>query len=276
MALNGDGGDEAFAGYQRYWLDPWANRYLRLPNVLTNRLIPYLVDYLPDSVNRPIGGSMLNGLKRLGQLPQVSSQASIYRWGSYFLPSLKAQLWNEPFRSQLNLNEAEALLVKQFETAPADSFLDRTLYTDLSTYLPGDLLVKADRMTMAHSLEGRSPFLDHELAAWAARLPEDKKVHGMVGKHLLREAFKDYLPEDVQRRGKQGFGIPIGAWFRTSLSTWMKEILLDSRSPLQTWFDSSVTERLISEHQNGKVDHGKRLWALVVLGLWAEKTSITP
>lgn len=276
VALNGDGGDEAFAGYQRYWLDPWANRYLRLPNVLTNRLIPYLVDYLPDSVNRPIGGSMLNGLKRLGQLPQVSSQASIYRWGSYFLPSLKAQLWNEPFRSQLNLNEAEALLVKQFETAPADSFLDRTLYTDLSTYLPGDLLVKADRMTMAHSLEGRSPFLDHELAAWAARLPEDKKVHGMVGKHLLREAFKDYLPEDVQRRGKQGFGIPIGAWFRTSLSTWMKEILLDSRSPLQTWFDSSVTERLISEHQNGKVDHGKRLWALVVLGLWAEKTSITP
>lgn len=270
VALNGDGGDEAFAGYQRYWLDPWANRYLKLPSVINKKLLPALVRRLPDRADRPIGGSLVNGLKRLEQLSQIDPRASILRWGSYFSTAYKSNLWKPDYRAMLNLNRPEEYLVEHFSTAPASSYLDRTLYTDNKTYLPGDLLIKADRMNMAHSVEGRSPFLDHELAAWAARLPENMKVRGRQGKYLLRKAFADYLPKEITARGKQGFGIPVGAWFRGPLQDWSRELLLNSDGPMREWFESNAIKQLINEHQSGRIDHGKRLWALAVLGLWTE------
>jgi asparagine synthase (glutamine-hydrolysing) len=123
-------------------------------------------------------------------------------------------------------------------------------------------------MAMAHSLEGRSPFLDHEVAAWAARLPIRMKVRGMQGKVVLRKAFSEYLPAGIQRRGKQGFGIPVGTWFRGPLKEWIREVLMDTGSYLNTWFSYQARQRLLDQHINGKVDHGKRLYALAVLGLW--------
>jgi asparagine synthase (glutamine-hydrolysing) len=265
VALNGDGGDEAFAGYQRYWLDPWANRYTRLPKVISQNLLPSLVRFLPDASDRPAGGSLLNGLKRLDQITRVDARASILRWGSYFSPQWKKRLWLESYADQ-----AESFLVDQFEHAPAIDFMDRTLSTDVNTYLPGDLLVKADRMTMAHSLEGRSPFLDHKLAEWAARLPVDLKVRGHTGKYLLRKTFAANLPTSVGRRGKQGFGIPVGTWFRGPLYGWAEDILLGDHSSLITWFDSSTLRSILDDHRAGRENHGKRIYALVMLGLWAK------
>ena len=174
VALNGDGGDEDFAGYQRYWLDPLANLYLQAPSFLTQNLIPSIARRLPDRSNRPVGQSFVNGLKRLEQLPRVDRRASILRWGSYFAPWQRQQLWKEEHWKNFGVDNAESLLAESFDKA-SGSFLDRTLYTDLHNYLPGDLLVKADRMTMAASLEGRSPFLDHEIVEWAARLPDSLK-----------------------------------------------------------------------------------------------------
>ena len=268
VALNGDGGDEAFAGYHRYWLDPWANRYLRLPRILTRKLIPKIVAPLPDHSERPVGASLVNGLKRLGQLPQTDARASILRWSSYFSTEIKAKLWKPEFRTRLDLQQAEQLLVERFNVAPAKSFLERTQYTDIKTYLPGDLLVKADRMTMAHSLEGRSPFLDHELMSWAARLPENFKLHNGTGKYLLRRAFTQYLPTRIQRRGKQGFGIPVSTWLRGELSSWVRGLLMDH---LTDWFNQQMLSSLLEEHQTGRADHGKRLWALAVLALWKKR-----
>lgn len=268
VALNGDGGDEAFAGYMRYWLDPWINRYLHLPTLLTHNLVPALANILPDRNDLPMGTSLLNGLKHLGQLALTDQRASTLRWGSYFSPEMKRKLWKEPYRANINLHRAEAYLTEAFDSAPAQSYLDRTLYTDLISYLPGDLLVKADRMTMAHSLEGRSPFLDHELMAWAARLPEKMKVRGRTGKYLLRKAFKDSLPEKVQGRSKQGFGIPISTWLRGELSGWAHGILLGETSPLREWFDPLAMQSLLEEHILGRADHGKRLWTLLVLAVW--------
>ncbi len=264
VALNGDGGDEAFAGYWRYWLDPWANRYAGLPALLTQRIIPALVHLLPDRADKPTGSSLINGLKRLEQLTQIDRRASIYRWGSYFSPQQKNALWARPYKDR-----AEKMLAAQFEQALAQNFLDRTLYVDNHTYLPGDLLVKADRMTMAHSLEGRSPFLDHELVAWAARLPQNMKVRRQTGKYLLRRAYADLLPPEILRRGKQGFGIPLGAWFRTELAGWAEDLLTDSANPIQMWFNPAVLQAILRAHQSGRVDHGKRIYALVVLALWA-------
>ncbi|MBC8508582.1 MAG: asparagine synthase (glutamine-hydrolyzing) [Anaerolineales bacterium] len=270
VALNGDGGDEAFAGYHRYWLDPWANRYAKLPVILTEKLVPALTRMLPNRKDSPVGSNLVDGLKRLEQLASIDPRASILRWGSYFSPAWKADLWREEFRTQFGDRPAEIFLVNKFEEAFADSFMDRTLFTDIHSYLPGDLLVKADRMTMAHSLEGRSPFLDHELASWAARLPENMKVRGRTGKYLLRKAFARDLPSRVHTRGKQGFGIPLGDWFRGPLADWAHDIILDSQSPLDQWFESQPRQQLLDEHAAGRANHGKRIYALVVLGLWAE------
>jgi asparagine synthase (glutamine-hydrolysing) len=268
VALNGDGGDEAFAGYHRYWLDPWANLYLKAPSFLTRGLVPRLVHFLPDAAERPAGQGLINGLKRLEQLPQIDPRASLLRWSSYFSPAWRAALWKPEYRSQIRLSQAEQHFVEPFERA-AGTWLDRTLYTDLHTYLPGDLLVKADRMTMAASLEGRSPFLDHLFMEWAARLPDEMKVRGRMGKVLLRRAFADVLPPRLGKRGKQGFGIPLATWFRGPLRDWAVECILAPTSPLLEWFQRPILEQLLEEHLRFRADHGKRLYALTMLALWA-------
>jgi len=273
VALNGDGGDEAFAGYQRYWLDPWAARYTRLPALLTCRLVPALARRLPDSGDRPVGQGLVDGIKRLEQIAQVDPRASLLRWGSYFSPQAQAALWRADRLPEARVDAIEPWLTAQFDAAAARTFLDRTLYTDIHTYLPGDLLVKADRMTMAASLEGRSPFLDHELFAWAARLPRNLRVRGRTGKVLLREAFADKLPPEVLARGKQGFGIPVGTWFRGPLAGWVQEIILGGDSPLDAWFTREARQQLLDEHLQGRSNHGKRIYALAALALWRSQSA---
>jgi asparagine synthase (glutamine-hydrolysing) len=265
VVLNGDGGDEDFAGYQRYWLDPLANTYLRAPQFLTRELIPSMVRALPDHSDRPVGQSLVNGLKRLPQLSEIDARASILRWGSYFSPRQRAQLWKREFA--FPPENAQRLLAETFDSAEG-SFLDKTLYTDLHTYLPGDLLVKADRMAMAASIEPRSPFLDHVLVEWSARLPDHLKVRGKRGKYLLRKAFAHDLPEKVRRHPKQGFGIPVSAWFRGPLRDWSKDLLLSNGTSLSQWFDSRMILSMLEEHRTGRVDHGKRIYALTMLALW--------
>jgi asparagine synthase (glutamine-hydrolysing) len=265
VVINGDGGDEDFAGYQRYWLDPLANTYLRAPQFLIRELIPSMASLLPDRSDGPVGTSFVNGLKRLHQLPEIDSRASILRWGSYFSPRQRAQLWKREF--SFNTDNAQSLLAEKFDSAEG-SFLDKTLYTDLHTYLPGDLLVKADRMAMAASIEPRSPFLDHKMVEWSARLPDHLKVRGRSGKYLLKKAFADYLPENVRKHRKQGFGIPLSAWFRGPLYDWSKELLVSNGSSLTQWFDRKMMTSLLEEHRAGRVDHSKRIYALTMLALW--------
>jgi asparagine synthase (glutamine-hydrolysing) len=216
-----------------------------------------------------VGQSLLNGFKRLEQLPEVDPRASILRWSSYFSPRQRAGLWKPELWRTFQPDNAESLLVRQFESA-AGSYLDRTLYTDLHTYLPGDLLVKADRMTMAASLEGRSPFLDQEFVEWAARVPDQFKVRGRGGKYLLKKAFAAQLPAKINQRGKQGFGIPLSAWFRGPLYAWAREILVEQGGQLHGWFERGVLQRMLEEHRGGRVDHGKRLYALAMLKIWVD------
>jgi asparagine synthase (glutamine-hydrolysing) len=271
VTLNGDGGDDFFAGYTRYWLDPWANAYLRLPDLLSRRMLPSLMSLFPDRGDKPVGASLINGLKRLEQLTRIDGRASILRWGSYFSPDQRRSLWRPEFWQESGVHNAEEWLITRYDELPGTTGrLDRTLNCDVNTYLPGDLLVKADRMSMAASLEGRSPFLDYELVEWAARLPESQKMHGRQGKHLLKRAFAGYLPAEVLRHRKQGFGIPLGAWFRGPLKDWANQALLGGNNALGAWFNTGQIEALLREHNSGRVDHGKRIWALVMLSLWLE------
>lgn len=269
VALCGDGGDELFAGYQRLWLDPLADAYARLPGWLTGRFAPFVAGLLPEPKGRPIEANWVAGIKRLGQAAAIPRSASIVRWGSYFTPEAARRLMRPEFRAAL-VDDAAAWLGRVFAEARASNDADRTLWCDAATYLPGDLLVKADRMTMAHALEGRAPLLDHVLAEWAARLPVGCKVRGRTGKYLLRKAFADMLPPRIAGQGKRGFGLPVGAWFSGPLKAVARERLLGGRL-VREWLRGSEIERLLAEHAAGRVDHGKRLYALLMLDIWFER-----
>ncbi len=267
VALNGDGGDELFAGYQRYWLDPLARAYAALPRVLTQRLVPALAARLPQPGDTPIEADWRAGIKRLAQVAAISPKASILRWGSYFSPRDARALWRPDVRPHA---DPVGLLSRAFDAAAADSFLDRTLAVDMTTYLPGDLLVKADRMAMAHGLEGRSPLLDQELAQWAMRLPGRHKLRGRTGKHILRAACADLLVPEVTAGGKRGFGVPVGAWLRGGLSGWCRDLILGGVAARRL-FAPKALEDLLARHATGREDHGKRLWALAALELWLDR-----
>ena len=267
VVLNGDGGDEDFAGYQRYRLDGFANYYMRAPAFLTRRLVPRIAGLFLDRSDRPVGQSLLGGIKYLEQLTEIDARASILRWSSYFSARQRAALWKPELWRTFAPDNAETHLVEKFNSLEG-SRLDRTLYADVHTYLPGDLLVKADRMTMAASLEGRSPFLDHEIVEWSARLPDSMKIKGKNGKYLLKKAFASGLPATTRRRGKQGFGVPVSMWFRGPLHAWGRETLVSDSSPLHRWFNRSALTTLLEEHRAARFDHGKRVYALAMLATW--------
>jgi asparagine synthase (glutamine-hydrolysing) len=153
--------------------------------------------------------------------------------------------------------------------APDLRGVDRYLALDTATYLPGDLLLKVDRMSMAHALEVRSPLLDHHVFAYAAALPGDLKLRRGTTKWLLKQlAARRGLPEHLVHRAKQGFGVPMGEWFRSELRPWIEDVLRDPATRARGYFDVAETERLLTEHLDGRTDHTSRLWNLASLELW--------
>jgi asparagine synthase (glutamine-hydrolysing) len=153
--------------------------------------------------------------------------------------------------------------------APALRGVDRYLALDTATYLPGDLLLKVDRMSMAHALEVRSPLLDHEVYEFAAALPGDVKLRRGTTKWLLKQlAARRGLPDHLVNRRKQGFGVPIGEWFRGELRPWIEDVLGDPGTLARGYFDPAETGRLLTEHLDGRRDHTPRLWNLAMLELW--------
>ena len=270
VVLNGDGGDELFAGYPRYALDSFADFYARFPRFLTQKIIPGILSVIPQPVDRPGEKNPVAGMKRLAQAARISASANAVRWGAYFNEEMKSRLWKRDCRPVMDLT-TEDFIGEKFDACDAVSRLDRTLYADMMTYLPGDLLVKADRMTMLHSLEARSPFLDHEFVIWAARLPVSMKLRGGVSKYLLKKACRSLLPDAVNWRGKQGFGIPTGAWLRGPLREWSREILLDPQAGIFRFLEKNYVEFILNDHLKGSNNHGSRIWALLMLELWLKE-----
>jgi asparagine synthase (glutamine-hydrolysing) len=272
VALSGDGGDETLAGYRRYALDRVLKPYANLPGWLTQKVVPAGVSYLPEPGWIPEDRNPLTGLKRLEQFSSVTEKASLVRWGSYFTHEDKLALYNDDWRGEMSGEYTEDLLAMAYDQANAEGLLDRTLYTDQVTYLAGDLLPKTDRMTMAHSIEARAPFLDTDWVEWTARLPEKFKVRGMQTKWLLKNGFPEEVPANIRSRGKQGFSIPVGQWLRNELRDWTQEILMDNQC-LSEIVRPGAVENLYMEHQSGRVNNGKKLWALLMLALWNKTIS---
>lgn len=270
VALCGDGGDETLAGYSRYVLDGLLQPYTRLPVWITQGAVPALAALLPEPRWIPEDRNPFTGIKRLGHFSATTPRASLVRWGSYFTHRGKLALYTDQWRDALAATHTDAWVAAAYDEAHAQSLLDCTLAADHMTYLAGDLLPKTDRVTMAHALEARAPLLDVDWVEWSARLPQRYKVRGTTTKWLLKAAFAEKLPPEISRRGKQGFSIPVGMWLRHELRDWTYERLTGNPA-LNEWFRPQAVQHLLDEHIHGRINHGKRLWALVMFALWLEQ-----
>ena len=268
VALNGDGGDEAFAGYQRYYADRIGDAYGLVPGFVRHKVSDRALQALPVQADRPMERSNVMALRQLAHAADMSHAASILRWGGYFSESEKRALYTPDVSQAIDGTATAALLESSFRRAPAGNRLDRTLYTDIHNYLPGALLPKVDRTTMAHSLEARSPFLDQEVLALTARLPSGWKVRGRHTKWIMGETFADLLPPEVQKRGKVGFSVPLALWFRGKLYDPARSLLLGADSQLRDYVRTDAVQGLLEANKNGLADNGKRIWALLNLEIW--------
>ncbi len=265
VALNGDGGDEALAGYDRYLATRLAARYHLLPRWLREGIIARLARRLPESTRRK---DFSGRLKRFVLALDGAPERRYARWVSLFDNCEKESLYTSEFRALVARVDSLDLLDEAYAGAESPDFVERTQCVDVQSYLPDDLLVKVDVATMSHSLEGRSPFLDHVLADFVARLPINHKLRGRTTKYLLRRAMRERLPRGILRRDKQGFGVPVGRWFRHQLRPVAKDLLLDPGALSRGLLEGRAVEALLEQHSSGRADHGQRIWQLICLELW--------
>jgi asparagine synthase (glutamine-hydrolysing) len=257
VALTGDGGDEAFGGYERYAAHGLAARVGRVPSIAT-RTAARALRRLPQAREPRSTATRAARFLELAATPPAERYGRVME---VFSSDLRRRLWTEDAVEQLR-PAAELLGRPQGDDVSALQRLD------IGTYLPGDLLLKADIASMAHSLELRSPFLDHEVIELGIALPDRLKVRRRTGKVALRRAFAADLPPEVASRGKTGFGVPLGRWFRAELRGLAHDVLLDERARNRGWFRPETVARMLDDHAAGRADHGHRLWCLVMLELW--------
>ena len=265
VALNGDGGDEAFAGYERYLAARLAARYERVPRWLREGIVALLARRLPESTRRK---DPVRRFKRFVMAMEASPERRYARWIILLDNLEKERLCTPEFRARMAGIDSLVLLEQAYAAADSPDFVERTQFVDVHTYLPDDLLVKVDVATMTHSLEGRSPFLDHEVAEFAARLPPEYKLRGRTSKYILKRAMRNHLPDSILHRDKQGFAMPVGRWFRHELRPVAYDVLLDPRTLQRGILEGSAVHALLDEHVSGQVNHGYRIWELVFLELW--------
>jgi asparagine synthase (glutamine-hydrolysing) len=270
VALNGDGGDECFAGYERYAGGLAADRYGRIPAAVRRLAIE------PLSRLIPAGGPRRSRLRQARRFLEVAGQPAAQRylrWIGYVPTAQKAALYSADFQDQLAGHQAESWLLEVWEqlTAAGLGPLDTMLALDVESYLPYDLLVKMDIATMANSLEARSPFLDHQVMEFCARLPESYKLRGMRLKHLLKKAGAGLLPPETLARRKMGFGVPVANWMRGELRSWTEDLLLSPRALKRGYFQPEALRQLVDRHLEGREDRSFQLWALLWLELWHQE-----
>lgn len=264
VALNGDGGDEAFGGYPRYVAGLLAGRLDRVPSRL-RRIAGHMAAGLP--ADRQID-SWRSRVRRVGATLSMSPSDRHLAYMTDLQGLRRTDLYTDDFRRALGQSSVDDLWRGHWQCGTADDPLDRMLEMDVATYLPDDLLLKVDIATMACSLEGRSPFLDHELMEFAASLPPHLKVAGGVKKVALRRAMRGWLPDAILDAPKRGFQPPVADWFRGPLREHSREVLLDGTARSRPYFRPYAVEKLLREHASGADDHSQGLWTLLVLEVW--------
>ena len=264
VALNGDGGDESFAGYNRYGGFRLADRVAGFPAPARTLL---------RTVSRALGSgrsetAFRSRLQRLASSSSLPAHDRYSMWMAYFTEAERERMYTPETRARLRGRSAPSVIKEAWLGSQARDRVNQLLDVDVQTYLPGDLLVKMDIASMAYSLEVRSPLLDHEFMELCAGLPGSWKLSGGTSKKLFKDALRPWLPDHVLDRPKSGFSVPIAAWFRGPLRDLPREILLDEESRVRGLFREEYVRDLIDQHHAGTRDNSSRIWALIQLELW--------
>jgi asparagine synthase (glutamine-hydrolysing) len=266
VALSGDGGDENFAGYRRYYFDRRENMVRTL---------------LPGAIRTPIFGTLARLYPKADWAPRIfrgkatfenlarSPVEAYFRSVSALRPELKAQVLHRDLLSGLNGYDSLAVLRDYYEKTNTADPLSRIQYVDIKTYLTDDILAKVDRASMAHSLEVRAPILDHKLMELAASMPSSMKLRGMNGKYIFKKALKQTLPEGVLHRKKMGFGVPLAQWFRNNLKDLAYSVIFNNNG--DGLLNNVTIKRVWQEHQSGLRNRSTELWTLLMFRLWQQQ-----
>lgn len=264
VALNGDGGDESFAGYERYQAMMISESYCRMP-AFARTAIGDLANLLPDSIEPK---NSLRRIKRFFDNAALPKEKRYLRWVGIFGEVASAELYTDDFYRIITPDAPLDLIGSFLKDGSGLSLLDRLLLTDIGTNLPDDLLVKMDIASMANSLETRSPFLDQKLMEFAARLPDKYKIRRMAKKYILKKVAEEFIPRQNIHRRKMGFGVPVGKWFRGEMRGFLTETLLSDASLKRGYFNPVKIRELVNKHVSGQKDYSFQLWALLMLELW--------
>ncbi len=265
VALNGDGGDESFAGYERYQAMSAAEKIRGLGLGAAARAAAAV---LPDSTDPK---DLARRARRFLSNAGLTAPERYLRWVGIAGDVKPEGLYNGDYLGRIDTGGPLGLLKPYIEDKSCPEFLDRLLKADVNTSLPNDLLVKVDIAGMAASLEGRSPFLDHKLMEFAASLPASYKIKGGVKKYILKKAFSGTIPADILSRRKMGFGVPVSAWFRGELKGMLAETLLSKAALSRGYFRQEAVRGMVESHTYGRKDYSFQLWAMLMLELWHKR-----
>jgi len=269
VALSGDGGDELFAGYRMYLGEYWAKYFARIPGALRKYMIAPLVQSLPDARDKP-GLELIRRAKKFLKGMSLSFPERFCGWREIFPFAARQKLLRRPPDRNFYLELVRQAVENSKALFPEDG-INLMLYLDVKGLLPGDMLTKVDRMSMANSLEVRVPFLDYTLVQYVFSLKGSTKLGAWKGKRVLLETFKDLLPPLLHNRPKWGFEMPIGAWLKKELKFLIEEYLHKDRIEKQGLFDPGIIRDLVTNHMSGRQDTSWQLWNLIVFEHWYEK-----
>jgi asparagine synthase (glutamine-hydrolysing) len=259
VVLSGDGGDELFAGYSRYATDRRRTGFGHVPGFVRRGLMKPISRRLPHNV---LGRNYLYNVT-LDPIERYIDSISI------FTNLNKASLYTNDFSGSLRgFKPPETRYEDYAARVHTGSALDRLLYLDSKTYLPGDILTKVDRMSMAVSLEARVPLLDHKLVEFVNRIPASMKMRGRETKHIFKRAVQGLVPDQILNRPKQGFGVPIATWINQELRELIRDTLGEARTRQRGYVNPHYVDVLLAEHERGRRDHSSPIWTLLMFELW--------
>jgi asparagine synthase (glutamine-hydrolysing) len=266
VVLTGEGSDELFAGYDRYWATALNARalsiYQWLPRPARSALRAMILDGpLPERVRRSLSHTVIGH-------DTMPDGLFFDNWFSAFPPAWQRRIAGPALQRELEDTDVYASHRSLYDEAHARDLVDRLLYTDIRASLV-ELLMKQDQMSMATSIESRVPFLDHQLVEFAATVPSRHKIKGSSGKHLVKAALADLLPDSIRLRAKKGFPVPWEQWLDERYAPGIEQLLLEPRSADRGWIQPDAVKQLFAAHRSKRVSHARQIWTLWGLELWA-------